>query len=478
MNKNIESSSSYKNFGAGGVELVELMDKKIRLSETLSGLKSKGIPLDSIVKGFVSEWITNPASIRATNKNICKNDKILGYIGLKELNLKACYRAVEIIGKHADQIQMEITENMIHISGIDLKSVYSDWSSSFFCGKKCKIAKKGYSRDHRPEKEQVKIGLAISGSQTIPLYHSVLEGNVQDAPHFRNDFARLRKVLPKGALIIFDKGADCKENRASILNEECHFLTAEKMHGPLKRRIEKIDESKMQEVGQHKDGKKIYAYEWLDENLHYTLYLDERKFASDREKCERNVAKALKEYEKIEQLLAKRGTKAVQKKLSKKIKRVSKTCEYIIQQNISVQKRLAPKKDLLTSLEKDSDMDGKFVLVSSKKINPKKKLRLYRKKDAIEKMISDIKSVMNLRPFRVWNEDEVRGCVLLKIIAILMIAILQMENEELQNTSKSTIVNMLKNLTVVIKTDYGGVKTTLGYANTTEILVKILNLGT
>ncbi len=475
MNKNIVSSSSYKSFGAGGAELVKLMDRKIRLSETLSGLKSKGVPLDSIVKGFVSEWITNSASIRVTHENICKNDEILKY-GLKELNLKTCYRAFGIVGKHADQIQMKITENVIQLSGIDLKSVYSDWSSSFFCGKKCKIAKKGYSRDHRPEKEQIKIGLAISGSQTIPLYHSVLEGNVQDTPHFRNDFAKLRKVLQKGALIIFDKGADCKENRETILNAEYHFLTAEKMYEPLKRRIGKIDESTMQEVGQHKDGKKIYAYEWTDKNLHYTLYLDERRLASDREKRERNIAKVMKEYEEIEQLLAKRGTKAVQKRLSKKIKRASKTCEYIIQQNISVQKRLAPKKDLLALLEKDADLDGTFVLVSSKKINPKKKLKIYRKKDVIEKMISDIKSVMKLRPFRVWNVDEVRGCVLLKIIAILMIAILQMENKELQNTSKSTIIRMLKNLTVVIKISSSGMKTMLGYSNTTEILVKIFNL--
>ena len=361
---------------------------------------------------------------------------------------------------------------------INLKQIYMDWSSSFFYGKKCKIAKKGYSRDHRPEKKQVKIGLVVNSSQAIPLYHSVLEGNVPDVPHFRNDFTRVQKDLPKGALIVFDKGADCEENRTCILDAKLHFLTAVKMYEPLKERIRKIDKSKMQEIGQHKNGKKVFAYDWFDEGLNYTLYLDERRLVSDREKRERNISKALKEYEEIYQLLEKKGTKAVQKKLSKKIKRVSKTCEYIIQQNISIQKRLAPKKNLLALLKKDVELDGMFVLVSSKKINPKKKLKIYRKKDIIEKMISDAKSVMKLRPFRVWNENEVRGCVLLKIIGILLVALLQMENKEIRNISKSTIVNMLKSLTVVVKINSLGAKTALGYSNTTEILVKILNLDT
>jgi len=64
-------------------------------------------------------------------------------------------------------------------------------------------------------------------------------------------------------------------------------------------------------------------------------------------------------------------------------------------------------------------------------------------------MFSDIKSALRLHPLRVWNDDRVRGLILLKVICLLLLSLLQMEQQELRNIAKSPIVLMLKSLTVV-----------------------------
>ena len=115
------------------------------------------------------------------------------------------------------------------------------------------------------------------------------------------------------------------------------------------------------------------------------------------------------------------------------------------------------------------------------KIKPEHYLPAFEKgmaeqKAAIEKMFSDIKSVLKLHPLRVWNDYRVRGFILLKVICLLLLSLLQMEQQELRNIAKSTIVLMLKNLTVVMKISETGAKTVLGYSCSDKILAKIFCL--
>jgi hypothetical protein len=77
---------------------------------------------------------------------------------------------------------------------------------STFEGSHCVIAKLGYSRDHRPDLQQIVIALMVT-PQGSPFYWKVLEGNTQDVttlpgkiknrgirnhpPAFKNDTLRL-----------------------------------------------------------------------------------------------------------------------------------------------------------------------------------------------------------------------------------------------------------------------------------------------
>jgi len=468
--------NSIRTYRTGGLELFDHFNRKLGLSEIMNAHKSRGVPLGGIVKILVSELSVEPISVlQAVNS---AGENMSGaHDGCKETcMLQACYRALGIIGSNADLIYEEVFSAVRIHYDLDMRMLYYDGTSTFLSGEGCALAKHGKSKDHRPDKPQVNIGLAVNGAEpVVPVVSSVTEGNVHDAPHFEKDFEQLKSRAPKGALFVFDKGVDSLKNRKMIHGGGFHFLTACKIHEPMKAEMRKR-KSLLKEILRHPSGDKILTAEWEEGGLHYALFLDERRQKSDARKRQEKIAKAEKEWEALDMIRRKKGTRALHRKLAKKIKRSLATQNCIIEQKISMQQRLAPKKDVMEIFRVDEDIDGMFVLVSDKKMSAKRMLKNYRKKAVIEKVFSDIKSVLKLHPLRVWNDDRVRGLVLLKVVCVLLLSLLQMERKELRSVAKSTLALMLKSLTVVVKISKNGTKTVLGYECRHEILARAFRL--
>lgn len=475
MSNKCIGGDSIKAFRTGGLELFQHFDRRLCISEIVKPYKRKGVPLDGIVKTLISSLSIEPASVKQTVEQA--NENFLLTKANEGLVLKTAYRALEVLGKNTHEIYAQIFARVKQGYKIDMSAVYSDTTSTFFNGESCPIAKKGFSKDHRPDKPQISISLAVTGEFSVPIMHSVAEGNKHDSTHFAGDFAVICSRAPAGALFVFDKGTDSKENRDMIIKSRNHFLTAAKVHEPMKKEMRKHSKY-LTSILEHKNGDKVHAAEWEEDGLYCTLYLDERRKKSDAKKREEKIAKAEAQWNELNEVLKKKGAKGLQRKLYARKKKAFATQDYVVRESISVQRRLMPKKLMLENLRKDEDLDGMFVLVSDKKQSAKKKLKIYRRKAAIEKMFGDMKSALRLRPIRVWNEDEVKGLVLLKIICALLLSLLQLERGELRECAKSTIVMMLKSLTVVMRITKNGAKTVIGYDCRHKILAKIFSLKT
>lgn len=469
-NKCIDADS-IRTFRTGGLELFSHFDSRLGISKIVKPYKRKGVPLDGIVKTLVSSWTIEPASVKQTIEQA--NENFL--LASEELVLKTAYRGLETLGKNSYEMYAQIFARVKECYKIDLSTIYNDTTSAFFNGQSCAIAKKGFSKDHRPDKPQISISLAVTSEFSVPVMHSVAEGNRHDSAHFADDFNVLCSRVPKGTLFVFDKGTDSKENREEIRKSRNHFLTAAKIHEPMKKEMRRHAKH-LTAILEHKSGDKVHAAEWEDNGIFYTLFLDERRKKSDAKKRGKKIAKAEAQWNELNNVLMKKGAKALQRKLRIKKKMSFAAQDYVVSKSVAVQQRLVPKKDMLARLKEGEDLDGMFVLVSDKKMSAKKALRTYRKKAAIEKMFSDMKSSLRLRPLRVWNEDEVKGLVLLKVICALLLSLLQLERSELRDCAKSTIVLMLKNLTVVVKLSKNGTKTVLGYDCRHAVLAKTFRL--
>jgi len=476
------ANENIKALRAGGTELTKLMDKRTGLSKIIQELeiKKKGLELEKITLSLVSARIDEPKSVLQSVEDIKNTSSALLQFDIdpEDVHERTYYRGLEKLGKYDEEIYSGLIDSTGKEFDLDLSIIFADWTSTFFYGTKCKLAKPGFSRDHRPDKKQIKIGLAMSDEQSIPFYYSVEKGDIVDVKQFKKDFEGFKHRLPEGALIVFNKGAKSKKNCDMITDDGYHYLTAVKDYNWVGEKIRSINRAEMRYVMDYKKGKKVFVYREEINGVYRYFYYDERRAEQDAKKREEKIKQALAEKKEMMDLLKKKGVKALKRKLTKRKKISKELNDTIVTTQITIQKRLWKKsdKEIIAELEKDKDLDGFYVLESSKGLSPKDALQIYRRKDKVEKLVSDLKSVHQIRPFRVWTENAVRGAVLICMIATLFIGLAQ-QIVGLVKKAKKTITDKLKSLTLVIELDDFGRVVSRKYANMTDFLAKLLGLS-
>jgi len=81
-------------------------------------------------------------------------------------------------------------------------------------GNKSILGKYGYSRDHRPDKKQITVGISeLADPINVPVGITVRKGNVLDTTHFTDTYFQISSKLEKGSPITFDKGTQAYVNK-------------------------------------------------------------------------------------------------------------------------------------------------------------------------------------------------------------------------------------------------------------------------
>src|SRR5919106_4413499 len=97
------------------------------------------------------------------------------------LNEDALYRNLDKLHPHREQIERELAEREKTLFNLDDTLYLYDLTSSYFEGQAQQNlqAKRGYSRDKRPDCKQVVVGLVLD-RDGFPKAHEIFDGNVQD----------------------------------------------------------------------------------------------------------------------------------------------------------------------------------------------------------------------------------------------------------------------------------------------------------
>ncbi len=77
----------------------------------------------------------------------------------------------------------QLVAHALALGGIDLAAVYYDITSFYFEGDYEDVPEitYGYSRDHRPDTQQVEVGLTVTATDGLPVAYRLLAGNTADA---------------------------------------------------------------------------------------------------------------------------------------------------------------------------------------------------------------------------------------------------------------------------------------------------------
>jgi len=139
------------------------------------------------------------------------------------------YRNLDRLHPARELIERGLAEQEKALFNLDDTVYLYDLTSTYFEGQARlnEQAKRGYSRDKRPDCKQVVVGLVLD-RDGFPKAHEVFDGNVQD----RNTVDKMLDALEKrtgqkaGGTVIVDRGMAYQENLEQIGKRNLHYLVA------------------------------------------------------------------------------------------------------------------------------------------------------------------------------------------------------------------------------------------------------------
>lgn len=211
---------------AGNRILTEAVFKDTGLIEFLEDLKrSQGNSVAAETIALVAN------SVEMTGLSINRLDRILAdehvrkEYGLERSAARSIYRTVERLGKHSDHIVRYLGDVMRNHYGVGMDIVFMDWTSMYFEAQGTIFVRSGHSRDLRPDRPQVTVGLSMDRDTGMPMGLTVNPGNTMDVTHFDDTFRQVLPLLPEHATIVFDNGAYSKDNAKLIDEHGLGFVT-------------------------------------------------------------------------------------------------------------------------------------------------------------------------------------------------------------------------------------------------------------
>jgi hypothetical protein len=145
------------------------------------------------------------------------------------------YRALDAIADAKEATESELYGALCDLTNLDLRLVCYDLTSTYFEGSTRSSARFpsrafGYSRDHRPDRPQVVIGLLCTGDG-IPIAHHVFAGNTADVSTLAGVLGDLSRRFGVGRIcVVADRGLISEANVAVV--EGCGFdhVLATRLH--------------------------------------------------------------------------------------------------------------------------------------------------------------------------------------------------------------------------------------------------------
>ena len=145
------------------------------------------------------------------------------------LSEASLYRNLDTLHPKRALIESRLADRERTLFNLDQTIFLYDLTSTYFEGqtKKNPKAKKGWSRDKRPDCNQVLVGLVVN-RDGFPLGHEVFEGNMRDHKTVPTmlDLLDSRVGLQPGQTVVVDRGMSYDENIRQITSRGMHYLVA------------------------------------------------------------------------------------------------------------------------------------------------------------------------------------------------------------------------------------------------------------
>jgi transposase len=310
----------------------------------------------------------------------------------EEVDLQHYYRALGVLSRCMARIE----ENLF-FQGKDLFTpspdlLFFDTTSVYFEGEGPveDLARYGFSKDKRPDRKQMIVGVVLTKDGT-PLAHHVFPGNTPDATAFSVVIEEMRNRFGiKRVILVGDRGMF----NAKVISR-IEELSMEYIAGVRMRTVWDVREI----VLANRD-----PFETVTDNLKVKkVELGGKRYVVCLNEEEAKRAKAVRE--------------AVVADLREKLSGGTK--ELI--GNSAYRKYVTVEKDAVSLDERkivaEQRYDGKYVLLTNTDLSPKETALAYKELWRVERAFREIKSFLEIRPMYLSRKDHVRGHVAVCFLA-------------------------------------------------------------
>ena len=198
-----------------GLEVLDRLD----LGDFLDRLIPQGredVPWSTMTMALVLMRLCEPSSELRVAEHLYERSPLGNLLGIPpdKVNDDRLYRALDRLLPHKVEIEKYLKERLGELFSLEYDLLLYDVTSTYFEGEGMsnRQARRGYSRDHRPDCKQVCIALVVS-REGMPLGYEVFDGN-------RTDVTTVEEIVEKieaqygsaGRIWVMDRGMVSEEN--------------------------------------------------------------------------------------------------------------------------------------------------------------------------------------------------------------------------------------------------------------------------
>ena len=402
-----------------------------------------------------------------------------------ELEDEALYRNLDRLHPNREAIERALAENEKTLFNLDDTVYLYDLTSTYLEGqaRANPQAKRGYSRDKRPDCKQVVVGLVLD-RDGFPKAHEIFDGNTQDRRSLDQMLDALEKRTGKklGATVIVDRGMAFEENLEQIRKRKLHYLVAGRQSERNQWLGELENDDGWEQVHrtpspwnpfQKKTRVEIKRQQKGD--IVYLLCRSEGREEKDRAIREKQETKLIADLHRLQQRVAKGRLKRenkIQQAIGRLLERYPRVARYYEISYDAVQKNLSWN-ELADKKVTAKKLDGSYVLKTDRQdLSADEIWRTYILLTRVEDAFRDIKSPLMERPIFHHLQNRTQTHIFLCVLAYHLLA--ATEHRFLQagvHTSWGTIRDQLRThqvISIVLPEDHHGRVLTIRKATTPE----------
>ncbi len=219
-----------RQFGACflGLELWKRLELDRFFEEAVDG-ESADVPWSRVAALLAINRLCAPGSELAIEQRWYPSTALDDLLQIEEgkINDTRLYRCLDRILPHKTKLERHLKNRYGELFGAEFDVLLYDLTSTYVEGaaEKNPMVRRGYSRDHRPDCEQLVIALIVN-HEGFPFSYETFDGNRSDVSTMETILRMVERKYGKARRIwVFDRGIVSEENLAAIRKRDGQYLT-------------------------------------------------------------------------------------------------------------------------------------------------------------------------------------------------------------------------------------------------------------